>query len=144
MSGEGMPAPVWEDDLFSLEPCREPPLSGYLILRMKQPAPSAGALDSLAAARLGQVLARAVQAIEEATDADRVYILSFCELDRNLHFHLFPRTAALLEAFRSDGHDGPIDGPRLFVWFRECAQGFLDPLHGTDIATRIRALLDTP
>ena len=37
-----------------------------------------------------------------------------------LHFHLFPRTAALLEAYLQSGSDtrGTVDGPALFAWAR--------------------------
>ncbi len=57
---------------------------------------------------------------KQAVGAERVYVLSFCEVDRRLHFHLFPRTAWLLkEYFKANFNaNEPIDGPMLFAWAR--------------------------
>ena len=113
-------APLWEDEWFRLEASAECTVPGYLVLRAKGPAVTLGRLAPEAARRLGSVLARVAAAIEAATGAERVYVLSFCEEDPHLHFHLFPRTRWLAEAWRQ-AHPGagePVDGPRLFVWAR--------------------------
>jgi len=56
--------------------------------------------------------------IEVTVGADRVYCLSFAELDRRLHFHLFPRTPWLLEEYwrATDSRELPINGPLVFEW----------------------------
>jgi diadenosine tetraphosphate (Ap4A) HIT family hydrolase len=95
-------------------------LPGYLVLRVMTGAESFGDLSTPGAQRLGGLLASAAAAIETVVKADRVYCLSFCEVERALHFHLFPRTPALLAAYQeATGTAGqPVDGPALFTWTR--------------------------
>jgi len=111
---------LFEDDRFTLEPSAECPIPGYLVLRLKGEATSLAQLPEETAMALGEMLARAVKAVEAAVQAERVYVLSFCEVDRRLHFHLFPRTAWLLkEYFKANFNaNEPIDGPMLFAWAR--------------------------
>jgi diadenosine tetraphosphate (Ap4A) HIT family hydrolase len=111
---------LFEDEAFTLEPSAECPIPGYLVLRLKGEASSLAQLPEETAMALGEMLSRAVKAIEEAVQAERVYVLSFCEVDRRLHFHLFPRTAWLLkEYFKANFNaNEPIDGPLLFAWAR--------------------------
>ena len=70
--------------------------------------------------KLGQILALATQAIERVVLAERVYCLSFCELERRLHFHLFPRTVALATLYSSGTHSNSdnLNGALLFEWTR--------------------------
>lgn len=112
--------PLWEDEWFRLEASTECTVPGYLVLRVKGPTASLGRLAPEAARRLGAVLARVAAAIEAATGAERVYVLSFCEVDPHLHFHLFPRARWLAETWRlaHPGAGEPVDGPRLFTWAR--------------------------
>jgi diadenosine tetraphosphate (Ap4A) HIT family hydrolase len=72
------------------------------------------------ARHVGLVLAKSARVLEEAAGADRVYILSFAEIDRRLHFHLFPRTAQILSAFcaATGGDPKAVNGPMLFEWAR--------------------------
>jgi len=69
---------------------------------------------------LGGMLTRAAGAIEQAVKPERVYILSFCEVDPRLHFHLFPRSAWLLKEYfkANDNANDPVNGPMLFEWAR--------------------------
>ncbi|MFO7609228.1 MAG: hypothetical protein R6X35_08535 [Candidatus Krumholzibacteriia bacterium] len=93
---------------------------GYLVLRVRTGAESFGDLSTPKAQRLGGLLASAAAAIETTLKAERVYCLSFCEQDRGLHFHLFPRTAALLAAYHeaTGTAEQPVDGPAVFAWAR--------------------------
>ena len=80
--------------------------------------------------RVGVMLAAATAALEEVLGAERVYTLSFCEVDRRLHFHIFPRTRELLAAYQHDtGTEAEeVDGPRLFEWTRAaCPAGRTPP-----------------
>jgi len=111
MSGDGGAIlRVYEDEHFTAEQCAGCAVPGYLIVRLEGPATSLAALGSEEAARLGAVLAR----------AERVYCLAFAEVDPRLHFHLFPRTRAVLAAYRAATGTGsePVNGPRLFEWAR--------------------------
>ena len=94
---------------------------GYLILRFKTGVQSPGDLEPEEAKTLGLLLSFSAAAIKKTVAAERIYVLSFCELDRRLHFHLFPRTAALLELYHqaTGTLNDPINGPMLFEWARE-------------------------
>ena len=89
---------------------------------------SLACLPPTVASSFGDVLTKAVSAIEMVTNADRVYLLSFCEIDRRLHFHLFPRTEWLLEAyqFTTETENGPVNGPMLFEWARQQYKNQID------------------
>jgi diadenosine tetraphosphate (Ap4A) HIT family hydrolase len=111
---------IFEDELFTLEPSLECAIPGYLVLRLKSGETSLAQLAPDKARALGDMLARAAGAVEEVVGAERVYVLSFCEVDPRLHFHLFPRTAWLLkEYFKANFNaNEAIDGPMLFTWAR--------------------------
>jgi len=112
---------VLENEFVTLDHAEFCNVPGYLVLRVRTGAESFGDLSTKGAQRLGGLLASAAAAIETVVRADRVYCLSFCEVDRALHFHLFPRTAELLAAYRESTGDpgGPVDGPAVFAWARE-------------------------
>jgi diadenosine tetraphosphate (Ap4A) HIT family hydrolase len=118
--GKSARAMIFEDELFRLEQSAECPIPGYLILRLKGPETGLAQLPPEIAKRLGGMLARAAAAIEQAVKAERVYVLSFCEVEPRLHFHLFPRTAWLLNEYfkASDCANAPVNGPMLFEWAR--------------------------
>ncbi len=111
---------IFEDEHVTVGQCATSAVPGYLIVRLKGPTRSLAELDAGSASRLGVTLARVAAAIEEATAAERVYCLAFAEVDPRLHFHLFPRTRAVLEAYwRATGTAGePVNGPKLFEWAR--------------------------
>ena len=121
MSRQAKELLVFEDELFSLEQSAECPIPGYLILRVKGEETALAQMPPETAMQLGAMLARAAAAVERAVQAERVYVLSFCEIEPRLHFHLFPRTAWLLkEYFKANFNaDQPIDGPLLFTWARD-------------------------
>lgn len=111
---------IFEDEMFSLEQSVECPIPGYLILRVKGAERALAQLPLDTAKLLGEMLARAAQAIEQAVKPERVYALSFCEIDPRLHFHLFPRTTWLLKEYfkANDNANDPVNGPMLFEWAR--------------------------
>ncbi len=111
---------IFEDEMFILEQCKDCPIPGYLILRLKGPETSLAQLPPETAKLLGEMLTRAAVAIEKAVKPERVYVLSFCEIEPRLHFHIFPRTAWLLkEYFKANNcANDPVNGPMLFEWTR--------------------------
>lgn len=112
---------IHEDGDFLIEASRECAVPGYLVLRLKGGETSLAELSPAKAQALGGMLARAARAVEKAAGADRVYVLSFCEVERRLHVHLFPRTAWLLAAFRRANGTATdtVNGPALFEWARK-------------------------
>jgi len=111
---------IFEDEMFSLEQSAVCPIPGYLILRLKGPEASLAQLPKKTAQQLGVMLKRVANAIEQAVMPERVYVLSFCEVDPRLHYHLFPRTAWLLKEYfkANDCANDPVNGPMLFEWTR--------------------------
>lgn len=113
-------ARVYEDRLVTLEEADFCAIPGYLVLRVKGSQESMSELEPDSARHVGYVLSRAARVLERAAGADRVYILSFAEIDRRLHFHLFPRTSAMQSTYAEElgpGQD-PLNGPLLFEWAR--------------------------
>ena len=110
---------LFVDSLVTIEVSSECAIPGYLVLRLRPPGATIPGLDPATARRLGTMLVAAARAVEQVVGAERVYVLSFCEVEPQLHFHLFPRTRWLLEAYRAaSGASGPPSGPALFEWAR--------------------------
>lgn len=111
---------VFEDDLLTVTDSGECTVPGYLVLRLKPAGATLGGLDARDAGRVGAMLSRCARAIVSVVGAERVYCLSFCEVEPQLHFHLFPRTRWLLDTYQAAaGAAGrPVSGPALFEWAR--------------------------
>ena len=141
------PLRVYDDQHVHLDHVAEWALPGYLILRFHDAASSFADLAPPLAAHVGTVLARAVRAIETAVGAERVYCLSFCEVDRRLHLHLCPRSASLLAEYQraTDTSCQAVDAPRLFAWARERYPAGSEPPPGqlpvAAVCARLAAIL---
>jgi diadenosine tetraphosphate (Ap4A) HIT family hydrolase len=68
---------------------------GELIVKLRRHVESMSGLTEDEAASLGPVLRAAVTAIERVVRPERVYVASYGERARHLHFFLLPRTASL-------------------------------------------------
>lgn len=66
---------------------------GELILKTRRHCESLSELTPAEANALGPILRAAVQALERTVEAERIYVVSFNERLRHLHFYLLPRTA---------------------------------------------------
>jgi len=66
---------------------------GELIVKTRRHCESLSELTPAEAKALGPILHAAVQALERAVVAERIYAVSFNERLRHLHFLLLPRTA---------------------------------------------------
>jgi diadenosine tetraphosphate (Ap4A) HIT family hydrolase len=79
-----------------------------LIVKPHRHVESVAELKAAEAVALGPLLRRLVGAVERALGADRVYVCSFGETVRHVHFHVVPRTPEMPP-------DGPLLLPRLFA-----------------------------
>lgn len=132
---------IHEDSRFTLGQADFCALPGYLVLRLKGPPRSLGELDLPSAEALGRLLWAAVAALERTTGAERVYLLTFAEVDPQFHVHLLPRTAWLGRAWaaaNSATAGEPIDGPALFQW---CRASYRDTADLPAEASRLDELL---
>ncbi len=68
---------------------------GELIVKLRRHCESLAELTPAEAGALGPLLGAAVAAIERAVRPERVYVASYGERVRHLHFFLLPRTTAL-------------------------------------------------
>jgi diadenosine tetraphosphate (Ap4A) HIT family hydrolase len=67
------------------------PLAGWCILELERPAATLDALAPDEAAAMGRLVQRVSAAIRAVTACDRVYLLAFAEVRRQVHLHLVPR-----------------------------------------------------
>lgn len=101
---------------FNVEYCYDCLIPGCLIFSPVTPAVSLAALPRDTQAELGPLLATVTEVVQNVMGQLRVYCTLFGEELHTLHFHVFPRTAALTNDFL---HDFPeqrslIHGPVLF------------------------------
>jgi diadenosine tetraphosphate (Ap4A) HIT family hydrolase len=68
---------------------------GELIVKLRRHAESLAELTPAEAAALGPVLRSAVAAVERVVRPERVYVASYGERVRHVHFFLLPRTTSL-------------------------------------------------
>jgi diadenosine tetraphosphate (Ap4A) HIT family hydrolase len=68
---------------------------GELMVKLRRHAESLAELTPAEAAALGPVLRSAVAAIEHVVRPERVYVASYGERVRHVHFFLLPRTTSL-------------------------------------------------
>ena len=68
---------------------------GELIVKLRRHAESLAELTPAESAALGPVLRSAVAAVERVVRPERVYVASYGERVRHLHFFLLPRTTSL-------------------------------------------------
>jgi diadenosine tetraphosphate (Ap4A) HIT family hydrolase len=68
---------------------------GELMVKAKRHSESVAQLTPAEAAALGPILRAAVSAIEHVVRPERVYVATYGERQRHLHFFLLPRTASL-------------------------------------------------
>jgi diadenosine tetraphosphate (Ap4A) HIT family hydrolase len=99
---------VHEDEYWHVDHAISPPFSkGWLIVKPKRHVESVGDLSAEEAASLGPLLKRVCAAVERALGAERVYVCSFGEEVRHVHFHVVPRTQEMPP-------NGPLLLPELF------------------------------
>ncbi len=112
---------IFENSHFRVEQSSSVPIPGYLIVIPKNRMDRFSNMAASTADALGRTLFEACRAVEAVIESDRVYVARFGEETKDVHFHIFPRTAWLLAEFR-DAHrlpSSPISGPLLFDWARE-------------------------
>ncbi len=109
---------VAETPWFRVSACRDCDVPGYLILSAREH--TLAEMPAPALASLGPLMSAVELAAREATRAECVYLLRFAESGGGLHFHVFPRTAALALQWRTEtGHPaGSLIGEDIFSWAR--------------------------
>jgi diadenosine tetraphosphate (Ap4A) HIT family hydrolase len=88
--------PIYDDGLWlvshHLGPYTDP---GELIIKLRRHGEALGDLTGPEAAALGPILRAAAGAVDRAIRPERVYVASFSERVRHVHFYVLPRTAGM-------------------------------------------------
>lgn len=112
-------------DGWIVEPCRDCPIPGYVVVRPSVAVSSFTALPKSTTSALGPLLQVVVGGVEAVLQPVRVYVAQFGEELLQLHYHIFPRTVALTQEYLREfpSRSALISGPLLFDWARARYRG---------------------
>lgn len=136
---------VYENDYFQVRPGEACSIPGYLIVFAKQQATSIDQLTPAAQAALGETLALVHKTLQQTLKPERIYTVSLGEVLPLLHFHIFPRTSDILQAYRRENklsEQAPVNGALLFDWARGYYQNHADPRYHKVMRVIIQCLQD--
>lgn len=108
---------LFENAHFRIEHAVSYRIAGYLMVVPAVPVGSLSEMSPASLSDLGPTLRLAVCAVESVVEPEIVYCAKFGESDGSVHFHVFPRTMSLTEAYLAE--NGPleeIEGPKLLTW----------------------------
>jgi diadenosine tetraphosphate (Ap4A) HIT family hydrolase len=86
---------VYEDDYWQADHGTPPLVQRYLVLKPKRHVEDGADLRPDEAAAFGPAAQRLLRAMRAALEPERIYLCSFGEGVRHLHFHLLPRYAGM-------------------------------------------------
>ncbi len=104
-------------------------IPGYLIVESKADVTTVAGFDAESSSDLLQCVARAEALLQQVLQPERVYIMKFGEMNPRVHFHVFPRTRHIGDAYRvAAGDEAPYSGARLvdWIWTHDESLGFTD------------------
>jgi diadenosine tetraphosphate (Ap4A) HIT family hydrolase len=85
--------PIHRDDLWLADHGIDRLVRGYVVLKPLRHVDELADLLPQEASTLGTVMRRVLAAMRDALVPERIYVCSFAETVRHLHFHLLPRYA---------------------------------------------------
>jgi len=111
---------IAENALFRIEHSYSCAIPGYLIVSPTLNVASVHELPLTYQTQLGTSLALATSLVHDVIDPVKVYCAQFGEEGKELHFHVFPRTADMTDEFVKlyPHQQDLIHGPVLFDWAR--------------------------
>ncbi|MEO1080166.1 MAG: hypothetical protein AAFY29_11485 [Pseudomonadota bacterium] len=111
------PCRLFENEHFVIEHSAFYRIAGLLFVLPKRKVISLMEMTDAELALMGTTLRIANEAVHVALQPINIYSAKFGEMDRNVHFHIFPRTAELTAVYRRDTGAGPaIEAPKLIAW----------------------------
>lgn len=120
---------IHESRHFTTRQASDTCVPGHLIVASRDECTSLGEFTPDQGADLLRCLVRAETLVQQVLQPERIYILKFGEAVPKIHFHVFPRTARLREAYLAHVTDqAPYSGARImdWVWTHRAAVGFAD------------------
>src|SRR3972149_10723472 len=77
---------IFETKNWMLEHAFDVPLPGFCILKSKRHVEHVAELNGEESAELGLILQKVTAAVKKATGAEKIYVLSYGEVVRHVHF----------------------------------------------------------
>jgi diadenosine tetraphosphate (Ap4A) HIT family hydrolase len=110
---------IFTNTNYTVEQSREQLIPGYLILRPTPATDSMSTMTKAALNQFGSMLALSYACVEHIINPEIIYCARFGEKVRAIHFHIFPRSKYIGDAYRkahSLNENADISGPRLLDW----------------------------
>jgi diadenosine tetraphosphate (Ap4A) HIT family hydrolase len=120
---------IHESRHFTTRQASDSGVPGHLVVASRVECTSLGEFTPDQAADLLRCLSRAETLLREILQPEKIYILKFGEAVPKIHFHVFPRTARLLQAYLGQVTDqAPYSGARImdWVWTHRESVGFAE------------------
>jgi diadenosine tetraphosphate (Ap4A) HIT family hydrolase len=123
---------ILDDGLWIVDHSTSPVLlPGFLIVKPKRHVESIADLTADEAAALGPLLRRVLAAVNGALGAERVYVTSFGEAVRHVHWYIVPRYAGM-----------PAKGPEVIRMMFEERPWLASYAEGAAAAEKVRRALE--
>jgi diadenosine tetraphosphate (Ap4A) HIT family hydrolase len=120
---------IFETSHFTASQASGYRVPGYVIVQSKAQCMRLADFSPVQAADLTKCLADAEALVQKIVQPERIYILKFGEENPQVHFHIFPRTARIAQAYVEQVRDDPpYSGARIvdWVWHNHESLGFTD------------------
>ena len=123
---------VFENKHFIVKQCSDVLIPGYLIITPKIEVFYFSDLPQDVLPLLTSLIAKVEKVLREVLNVKMIYIAKFTELNKGLHFHIFPRTERILQEYIRDNPSSRdrISGPLIFDWSRNKYKSNIEILRG--------------
>jgi len=120
---------IFETEHFTVRQIGDYRVPGYLVVLSKPDCTMLTEYSREQTADLIECISRAEEIVHRVIEPERIYVMKFGEVNPRIHFHIFPRTAKIGDAYTSEVDDQkPYCGARLvdWVWKNHESLGFSD------------------
>lgn len=120
---------ILETKHFTVSQANDYRIPGYVIVQSKGDCTRVADFTPDQAGELMKCVAGAEAFVQEIIKPERIYILKFGEANPRVHFHVFPRTRRIAEAYLAEVKDkAPYSGARIvdWIWRNHESLGFAD------------------
>ena len=123
---------IYKDDHWVVDHSVSPVLlRGFLIIKPKRHCEQIAELTIEEMESLGPIISRTANALTRALHPEKIYVSSFGEFVRHIHFYVIPRT-----------HDMPPDGPTVIAQMFDGRWACSDD-EAAEVANRIREMMES-
>ena len=120
---------IFETEYFTVSQANDYRVPGYVIILSKVECTRVADFTPDQSADLLKCLADSEALVQEIIEPERIYVMKFGEVNPRVHFHVFPRTKRIAEAYLAQVPDKePYCGARIvdWVWHNHESLGFTD------------------